>query len=167
MPKLVSYVNVGATLLFLVLSVAVRFSTVASWFICPALTALTFYYFAFVDYSSDSASTVFAIAVAFNISYFILVLFNEVWLISTSVYIPLLFFYMLKMSNDFTGGEASGGASLELFVRCFFCTVLYAIAAYHCEKQSKTSVVNQQLNSLSANKWCSVFEKFSDGVALI
>ena len=134
LPKTVSYVNLGATGLFLALSVLVRFSTVASWFICPALTAQVFYYFAFLDYSHDSISTVFAIVVAFNISYFILVLFSEVWLISTSVYCPLLFFYMLKMGSDFTGGESSGGASVELFTRCLFCTLLYAIAAYHCEK---------------------------------
>jgi len=139
LPRTVSYVNMGATAIFLLLSVLVRFSTVASWFICPTLTTLCFYYFAFMDYSQDSVSTVFAIVVALNTSYFILVLFSEVWLISTSVYAPLLFFYMLKMGNDFSEER---NPSIELFLRCIFCTTLYAIAAYSCEKQSKMSVVN-------------------------
>lgn len=156
LPRMVSYVNLGATCFFLLLSVLVRFSTVASWFICPTLTALCFYYFAFLDYSQGSVSTVFAIVVALNTSYFILVLFSEVWLISVSVYAPLLFFYMLKMGGDFTG--ASGrDPNVELFVRCIFCTILYALAAYSTEKQNKTSVVNQQTNALAANKWCAIF----------
>ncbi len=47
----VSHVNIGATCIFMVLSVLVRYSKVVSWFICPALTGLAFYYFAFLDYS--------------------------------------------------------------------------------------------------------------------
>ncbi len=87
----------------MVLSGLVRYSKVVSWFICPALTGLAFYYFAFLDYSQDNVSTVFAIVVAMNTCYFILAMFNEVWLISTSVYAPLLLIYMIKMGDDFTG----------------------------------------------------------------
>lgn len=98
----VNFVNIGATLLFALLSYLVRCSTVASWFICPAITALAFYYFAFLNYTQENVSTIFTIVVAMNTCYFILNVFNEVWLISTSVYAPLLAYYMWKMGDDFT-----------------------------------------------------------------
>ena len=120
---------------FAFLSWFVRFSTVASWFICPAITSLAFYYFAFLDYSQENVSTIFTIVVAVNTCYFILIMFNEVWLISTSVYAPLLAYYMWKMGKDFTGSEEN----TELILRCIFCVLLYATAAYCTEKSNKNS----------------------------
>ena len=87
----------GATLFFALLSWLVRRSTVASWFICPAITALAFYYFAFLEYTQENVSTIFTIVVAINTCYFILAVFNEVWLISVATYAPLLAYYMWKM----------------------------------------------------------------------
>ena len=124
----------GATLFFALLTWLVRCSTVATWFICPAITALAFYYFAFLDYNQENVSTIFTIVVAMNTCYFILVVFNEVWLISTSVYAPLLAYYMWKMGQDFTGGDEE---NRELILRCLFCIVLYATVAYITEKSNK------------------------------
>jgi len=160
----VTYVNLGATAIFVLFSVLVRFSKVVSWFVCPALTGLAFYYFAFLDYSQDNVSAVFAIVVAINTCYFILALFNEVWLISTSVYAPLLLIYMLKMGEDFTGAD---GASSETFVRCIFCILLYGVVAYSTEKSHKTSFLSEQSGKMAWSKWLKIFEKFPDGVALI
>ena len=131
----VNYVNIGATLFFALLTWLVRCSTVASWFICPAITALAFYYFAFLEYTQQNVSTIFTIVVAMNTCYFILVIFNEVWLISTSVYAPLLVFYMMKMGKDFTGNEEE--ENRELILRSLFCIVLYTTVAYKTERANK------------------------------
>ena len=134
----VNYVNLGATLVFALLTWLVRCSTVASWFICPTITFLAFYYFAFLEYSQENVSTIFTIVVAMNTCFFILVIFNEVWLISTSVYAPLLAYYMWKMGQDFTG-EEDEEENRELILRCLFCVVLYATVAYSTEKANKQS----------------------------
>src|SRR5947208_11974210 len=47
---LTSCINWGAFLAFIVLSILVRYVWYASWLICPILTSLTFYYFAYIDY---------------------------------------------------------------------------------------------------------------------
>ena len=70
-----------------------------------------------------------------NTCYFILVIFNEVWLISTSVYAPLLVYYMMKMGQDFTGGDED--ENRELILRCVFCVILYTTVAYKTEKANK------------------------------
>lgn len=121
------------------LSWLVRFSTIAQWFICPALTCLAFYFFAFLDFNEGSVATVFTIVVAINTTYFILVIFNEVWLISAVVYAPLLAQYMLKMGDGFAKDEEN----TELIVRCLFCTVLYATVAYSTERSNKTSFLGK------------------------
>ena len=159
----VNFVNIGATLLFALLSWLVRFSTVASWFICPAITSLAFYYFAFLEYNQGNVATIFTIVVAMNTCYFILVMFNEVWLISTSIYAPLLAYYMWKMGRDFTGEEEHS----ELILRCTFCVLLYATVAYSTEKSNKNSFLGHHSHQLSQLKWLKIFEKFPDGVALV
>ena len=114
-------------------------STVASWFVCPAVTSLAFYYFAFLEYSQDNVATIYTVVVAMNTCYFILNLFNEVWLISTVLYAPLLAFYMWKMGLDFNGSEGNQ----ELIIRCFFCVILYATVAYRTERANKMSFLGQ------------------------
>ena len=93
----VNYVNIGMTIFFGLLTWLVRCSTLATWFICPSITAIAFYYFAFLEHSAGDVASIFSIVVAMSTIFFILILFNEVWLISTSVYAPLLAFYMHKM----------------------------------------------------------------------
>lgn len=159
----VTFVNIGATLFFALLSWLVRCSTVASWFICPAITSLAFYYFAFLEYSQENVSTIFTIVVAINTCYFILIMFNEVWLISTSIYAPLLAYYMYKMGQDFTGSEEHR----ELILRCIFCIILYGAAAYSTEKSNKNSFLGQHSQNLAFRNWLKVFNKFQDGVALV
>lgn len=141
----------------------VRFSPIAQVFTCPAVTGLAFYFFAFLDFNEGSVATVFTIVVAINTVYFILVIFNEVWLISTVVYAPLLAQYMWKLGEGFAKNEEN----TELIVRCLFCTVIYATVAYSTEKANKTSFLGKHQNNLGAMKWMRMFEKFPDGVALV
>ena len=160
----VGYVSLAATLVFVLFSCAVRCSSVVSWFICPVMTGLMFYYFAFLEYTRDSVSSVFAVIVATQVSLFIVVLFNEVWLISTAVYAPLFAYYLFKMGSDFTGDEE---LSSELILRVVFCVVLYAIVAYSTERSKKKCFIGEHTSKLTTQKWLSIFERFPDGVALV
>ena len=142
----VSYVSLGAAVLFWLFGVFVRCSAVTSWFICPAMTALAFYYFAFLEYTQDSVSSIFAIVVAVQVSVFIVVIFNEVWLISTAVYAPLFAYYLFKMGSDFTGDSE---LSSELILRVIFCVILYAIVAYSSERSKKKCFIGEHTSKLT------------------
>jgi hypothetical protein len=48
--ELTTTVNWLSVLVFLALTLSLRKCAPAAWFVCPTLTALTFYYFAVVDY---------------------------------------------------------------------------------------------------------------------
>ena len=93
----VTLVNIGALIVFGLLSCLVRISHTASWFVCPIITALSFYYFAWLDFDAENISSNYTMAVGVSVCFFILIVFNEVWLISTAVYTPLLAYYMWKM----------------------------------------------------------------------
>lgn len=56
---LTSIINWGAFILLLLLSVLVRYFVWTSWFVCPIMTVLTYYYFAFVDYEPEAATIYF------------------------------------------------------------------------------------------------------------
>jgi hypothetical protein len=95
-----NFVNIVALLTFGILSCLVRCSHTASWFVCPSITAVSFYYFAWVDYDGTNVSIYYTMIVGITVSFFILIVFNEVWLISTAVYTPLLAYYMWKTGKD-------------------------------------------------------------------
>ena len=125
-------VNIAALLTFGILSCLVRCSHIASWFVCPCITTICFYYFAWVDYDGTNVSIYYTMIVGISTSFFILIIFNEVWIISTAVYTPLLAFYMWQTGTDMVGKEES-----ELYIRCVFCVFLYAIVAYKVESLNK------------------------------
>ena len=56
---LTSCINWGCFLSFLILSITVRYLWWTSWFVCPILTCLIYYYFAFVDYERTSGIVYF------------------------------------------------------------------------------------------------------------
>lgn len=89
-------VNGGTSLLFLLMWLTVRCSAKVTWLVCPALTAFAFYYFAMVDYDGSIVSLYYTLIVGITSTFFVLVVFSENWLVSTTVYAPLLSFYMWK-----------------------------------------------------------------------
>lgn len=155
-------VNIGALLFFGILSCLVRCSHTASWFVCPAITALSFYYFAWVDYDGTNVSIYYTMIVGITVSFFILIVFNEVWLISTAVYTPLLAYYMWKTGKDMVGNE-----NQELVIRCVFCVFLYAIVAYKVESLNKQAFLGNQSSELAFYRWLKIFETFPEGLALV
>jgi hypothetical protein len=125
-----------AALVFLVLWLLVKRWAVASWFVCPFLTAFAYYYFAIVDYDGSVVSIYYTLVVGITSTFFILTLFNESWLLSTIVYAPLLAYYMKKTGDDMIV-NISGEETNELIIRCIFCVFLYAIVAYKVETLNK------------------------------
>ena len=47
---LTSTINWGCLFAFFLLCFIIRVASWSSWFVCPLLTCLTYYYFAFIDY---------------------------------------------------------------------------------------------------------------------
>ena len=120
--------------------VLIRKYAICSWFVCPLLTAFAFYYFAIVDYDGTAISIYYTMIVGITSSLFILVMFNESWLLSTVVYAPLLAYYMYKTGDDLNNGESEMN---ELIIRCVFCVFLYLIIAYKVEMLNKQAFLGQ------------------------
>jgi len=160
--ELTTTVNWLAVLIFLALTLSLRRCAPAAWFVCPTLTALTFYYFAVVDYDGTQTSIYYTMIVGITVSFFILSVFNEVWLISAAVYTPLLAYYMWKTGRDMVGNENN-----ELVVRVFFCAFLYCIVAYRMESLNKHAFIGQQNSDRTFFRWLKIFETFPEGLALV
>ena len=133
-------VNGGGVFVFFLLWVLIRKFAICSWFVCPLLTAFAFYYFAIVDYDGTAISIYYTMIVGITSSLFILVMFNESWLLSTVVYAPLLAYYMYKTGDDMNNGESEMN---ELIIRCVFCVFLYLIIAYKVEMLNKQAFLGQ------------------------
>ena len=91
--EIVNGVALILAILFLVLT---RYFHVASWFICPLLTVYFFYYIAFVSYDAVNVSLFYTLCIGITVSFFLLVIFTETWLMSTGVYAPLVTYFMWK-----------------------------------------------------------------------
>ena len=89
-------VNGSALLLFVIFTVLTRKFSVATWFVCPLLTIYVFYYLAFVDYDGVNTSIFYTLVIGITVSFFLLVIFTETWLMSTGVYAPMLVYFMWK-----------------------------------------------------------------------
>ena len=133
-------VNGSGVFVFFLLWVLVRKYAICSWFVCPLLTAFAFYYFAIVDYDGTAISIYYTMIVGITSSLFILVMFNESWLLSTVVYAPLLAYYMYKTGDDMNNGDSEMN---ELIIRCVFCVFLYLIIAYKVEMLNKQAFLGQ------------------------
>jgi len=155
-------VNGVAVGVFFTLWLLVRRFAICSWFVCPLLTAFAFYYFAFVDYDGSVMSIYYTLIVGITSTYFILVVFNENWALSTLTYAPFLAYYMYKSGKDMVGSEVN-----ELIIRVVFCVFLYAIVAYKVELLNKQAFLGQQTSEKAFYRWLKIFETFPEGLALI
>jgi len=144
------------------LTVLVRKTPCATWFVCPALTALVFYYLAIVDYDGTSTSIYYTMVVGITSSIFLVVVFNEVWLLSFAVYAPMLSYYMWKTGVDMAGQEVT-----ELAIRCTFCCFIYALIAYKTESLSKQAFLGKESAEKAFYRWLKIFETFPEGIALV
>jgi hypothetical protein len=132
LPLYVSIVNWAFFGIFLMITLLHSYCVSLHALVCPALTTLTFLYLSFLDYDYTLGSIYYSLIIGFTISYFILVVFNEMWLVSTMIFAPCLTYYMYRTGFDLLGSEIS-----ELAVRSAFCTLIYAIIAYRIEILTK------------------------------
>lgn len=158
----ISIVNAIATISILVITGLHKKFPVLHAFICPCLTLLLFMYLSFVDYDYTLGSIYYSMIFGFTLAYFVLVVFNERWLISTIAFAPGLTFYMYKTGVDLLGTEWE-----ELIMRSLFCTLMYAVVAYKVESLAKQSFMGRESSEKAFHRWMKIFETFPEGIALI
>jgi hypothetical protein len=160
---LTTNINWIFTIMFFILTIIIRYcSAFPCWFVCPALTALGFYYFAVIDFDPEQTTVYYIMVIGINLSYFTLIIFNEVWLISSSLYTPMLAFFLWK-----TGRNLEGEENTELAVRVFFCALLYSVTAYRVEYLNKMAFIGKENSEKTFYRWLKIFETFPEGMALV
>jgi hypothetical protein len=60
----------------------------------PVLTCFALYFIAELDYDGVNVSIYYSVVVGTTVSFFFLVYFNEIWLVSTLVYAPFMGYLM-------------------------------------------------------------------------
>jgi len=162
LPLYMTIVNWSFFLIFILIACLHSRWTWMHTLVSPGLTAIIFLYLSFLDYDYTMASIYYSLIVGFVISFFILVVFNESWIMSTIVYAPCLSYYMYKTGKDLLGTENS-----EVFMRCTFCILIYSIVAYRVEILSKQSFMGRESSEKAFHRWMKIFETFPEGIALI
>ena len=162
LPLYISLVNWLSFLILILISCKHQKWAWTHTFLCPLLTALNYLYLSCMDYDYTMASIYYSMIFGFAMSYFIVVIFNESWVISTAVYAPCLSYYMYKTGKDLLGSELP-----ELIIRCCFCVLIYAIIAYRVEVLQKQSFMGRESSEKAFHRWMKIFETFPEGIALI
>lgn len=76
-PISTTIVNAATLAWFIVLTLLNKKTRIASWLVCPSLTAFSYYYFTFVDYDGSSATIFYKVIVGISMTFFFLVILNE------------------------------------------------------------------------------------------
>lgn len=97
---------------------------------CPSLLIILFYYVSFVDYDSVDVSIFYKVIIASSTSFLFVAIFNEVWLLSTLVYIPLISYFMYISGKDMLNYDKDYAKYIELIVRIVYLILVFAIFAY-------------------------------------
>ena len=159
-----SIINAVALAYFLALFLLnKRNRIVASWLVCPGLTAFVFYYVDFVDYDQSDLSMLYKMVLGITISFFLLIFFSEQWIVSTVVYIPFMVTFMWR-AGQIMAGDAGRG---ELVARCLFCALVYCASAINLERMRKQSFLGRLAGQKSFHRWLKVFDTFPEGFALV
>ena len=156
-------VNGVMCLIFIIFTFLTRRYSISTWFICPLLTSYIFYYLAFVDYDATDTSIFYILCIGITVSFFLLVVFNEVWLMSTGVYAPFFVYFMWKTGKDMLGTDNN----TELIVRSLFCIFIYGLVSYRIEQLNKQAFLGRETADKAFYRWLKIFETFPEGIALI
>ena len=98
-----SVINVVAIVCFLIILLLNRCHFIATWFICPVMTALSFYYMSWARADELNTSAVFTLVIGTMTVMLVCVQFSESWLISTAAFMPCLGFYMWETGQGMVG----------------------------------------------------------------
>jgi hypothetical protein len=83
-----SLVNGSCVALLILLAILVRCWYGFCCLVNPVLTCFALYFIAELDYDGVNVSIYYSVVVGITISFFFLVYFNEIWLVSTVIYAP-------------------------------------------------------------------------------
>lgn len=158
---IVNAVSVGW---FIALTVLTRCFVSVSNLVCPSLVALLFYYMIWIDYDEVNISIFYKTVVGITIQFFLLVTFNESWLLTSLVYIPFCCYFMFISGNSMLADFNGSG---EITARCLFCSFIFTIVAYKMERLNKQSFLGRDASQQVFFKWLKIFDTFPEGLALI
>lgn len=108
---------------------------------CPSLIVIVFYYITWIDYDTTNVSIYYKTILGITICYFLLVVFNEAWFLTTIVYSPFCIYFMYKSGVDMLEEAANAG---ELVGRSLFVCFIFGIVAYQMEKLNKQSFLGRE-----------------------
>ena len=95
--------------------------------VCPSLIGLVFYYIIWIEYDTVNVTIFYKTVIGITILFFLLVIFNEAWVLTCLVYWPFVCYFMYKSGFDMLEEKAGDG---ELAARCIFLCIIFAIVAY-------------------------------------
>ena len=93
-------VNWSVTFALLVMSLLIRKLNYVHILVCPLLTLFTFYYVVINDYEGTVMNIFTTSCYGLTALLYILVMFTEMWLLSTLTFAPLISYYMYKTSQS-------------------------------------------------------------------
>ncbi len=127
-------VNAVSVCWFFTLTILTRCCISVSNLVCPSLVALLFYYIIWIDYDAVDTSIYYKTVVGITIQFFLLVTFNEAWLLTSIVYIPFCCYFLFRSGNSMLVDYNGTG---ELVARCLFCCFIFTVVAFKIEKLNK------------------------------
>ena len=122
-------VNWAVTFVFLVLSLLIRKMNYAHVLVCPLLTLFTFYYVVINDYEGTVMSVFTTSCFGLSALLYILVMFTEVWFLSTLTFAPLISYYMYKTSQSLQEIDM-----IWFILVSFFQVFVYMSVSYKVER---------------------------------
>ena len=94
-----SVVNWTVTITFFVLGFLIKKFNYLHMLVCPIITAFVFYYVTINDYDGSVMGIFTTSCFGLTTLLYVLVMFSEVWLLSTLTFAPLICYYMYKTSQ--------------------------------------------------------------------
>ena len=126
-----SIINWVVCIFFIFLSLAMR-KYEQRWpmyLICPILTLISFYYYAFHDMERTTAAIYYLIMIQVTTHFLFLVALSETWVLSL-----LTFAATITVFLDRVGVLLLSQTRGELAVQAIYCSLVYGVIAYTSEK---------------------------------
>ena len=124
-----SIVNWSAVILFTVLSILVQKVIWVHPIVCPLLTQYLFYHIMFNNYEDKMTSIIASSCIGLVSLFYLLLIFNEFWLLSAFSFTPGIFYFVYKNSLLLT----ESGDFVWVCILSGFQIFVYASVAYKLE----------------------------------
>ena len=95
-------------------------------------------------------------------AFFFVVVFNENWLSSSTIFLICIVVLMKEIGIDILGEEI-----YELVIKAVYTVFIYSVIAYLTELRAKQAYVGSESSDKAFYKWLKIFETFPEGIALV